>query len=182
MAMASVAARRRQEMAAEGQRHLEETIAAAFQILSSMNDELCNPALWSSSASSGGGGLQHHSNHHHAGPPPPPLHSADSDASDAAGGGPGGAPGSGGSLDEARHRYKVAVAALRASIAAVSSCAQEMGSTEHTADEAEIERLEEHASALRKHVLFILWMADGCSVLASFDSSCSVLNHESRKY
>ncbi|KAK9278880.1 hypothetical protein L1049_028460 [Liquidambar formosana] len=36
-----------QDLAMEGQKHLEETIEAAFQILSSMNDELCNPALWS---------------------------------------------------------------------------------------------------------------------------------------
>ncbi|KAJ8772290.1 hypothetical protein K2173_027467 [Erythroxylum novogranatense] len=36
-----------QELAMEGQKHLEETIQAAFQILSSMNDELCNPSLWS---------------------------------------------------------------------------------------------------------------------------------------
>uniref|UniRef100_A0A0E0KPU2 Mediator of RNA polymerase II transcription subunit 30 n=1 Tax=Oryza punctata TaxID=4537 RepID=A0A0E0KPU2_ORYPU len=191
--MASAAARRRQEMAAEGQRHLEETIAAAFQILSSMNDELCNPALWSSSSAAAGAALQHHSNnhhhhhhHHHAGTPPlppPPLHSADSDASDAAGGGPGGAPGSGGSLDEARHRYKVAVAALRASIAAVSSCAQEMGSTEHKADQAEIERLEKHASALRKEIesknkhvkLLIDQLHDLISDISMWQSPCSVI-------
>jgi hypothetical protein len=115
--MASEAARRRQEIAVEGQRHLEETIAAAFQILVSMNDELCNAGLWSSfsvSAAAAAAGSQHQ---HSATPPPP--HSADSDAADA-----GGAPGPGGSLDEARHRYKSAVAALRASISAVSSCAQ----------------------------------------------------------
>ncbi|EOY22499.1 Uncharacterized protein TCM_014655 isoform 3 [Theobroma cacao] len=41
-----------QELAAEGLKHLEETIEAAFQILSSMNDELCNPALWSTIPSS----------------------------------------------------------------------------------------------------------------------------------
>ncbi|XP_006653331.2 mediator of RNA polymerase II transcription subunit 30 [Oryza brachyantha] len=180
--MATAAARRRQEMAAEGQRHLEETIAAAFQILSSMNDELCNPSLWSSSSHSpaaAGGGLHHH--HNHAGPPPP-LHSADSDAPDAAGGGPGGAPGSGGSLDEARHRYKVAVSALRASIAAVSSCAQEMGSTEHSADQAEIERLEEHASSLRKEIesknkhvkLLIDQLRDLISDISMWQSPCSV--------
>ncbi|KAL6874399.1 hypothetical protein ACP4OV_013419 [Aristida adscensionis] len=145
--MASEATRRRQELAAEGQRHLEETIAAAFQILASMNDELCNPALWSSASSAG---PQSQQAHHHAAAPPL-AHSADSDAADAAAGGAaGGTPGSGGSLDEARHRYKSAVSALRASIAAVSSCAQEMESTESKVDEAEIERLEEHASALRK--------------------------------
>jgi len=114
--MASEAARRRQEMALEGQRHLEETIAAAFQILLSMNDELCNAGLWSSSSvSAAAAGSQHH----HSATTPPPPHSADSDAADA-----GGGPGPGGSLDEARHRYKSAVAALRASISALSSCAQ----------------------------------------------------------
>ncbi|CAN6248352.1 unnamed protein product [Urochloa humidicola] len=147
--MASEAARRRQELAAEGQRHLEETIAAAFQILVSMNDELCNAGLWSSSsvsaaaAATAAAGPQHQ----HSATPPPPPHSADSDGADN-----GGAPGPGGSLDEARHRYKSAVAALRASIAAVSSCAQDTGSTESEADHAEIERLEERASTLRKEI------------------------------
>jgi mannose/cellobiose epimerase-like protein (N-acyl-D-glucosamine 2-epimerase family) len=115
----SAEARQRQELAAEGQRHLEETIAAAFQILASMNDELCNPALWSSAAA---GSQGQHPTHHSAATPP--LHYADSDAADPSRGGAGPAPGSGGSLDEARHRYKSAVAALRASIAAVSSCSQ----------------------------------------------------------
>ncbi|KAM3386654.1 hypothetical protein ACQJBY_009921 [Aegilops geniculata] len=146
--MASVAARRRQELAAEGQRHLEETIASAFQILSSMNDELCNPALWSSSATAtAASAASQHPHHQNAAPPPP--HSADSDA-DAMGGAAGG---SGGSLDEARHRYKIAVAALRASIAAVSPSTQEMGPTESKGDQAEIERLEEHASSLRKDII-----------------------------
>ncbi|VAH47256.1 unnamed protein product [Triticum turgidum subsp. durum] len=149
--MASVAARRRQELAAEGQRHLEETIASAFQILSSMNDELCNPALWSSSATataaSAASAASQHPHHQNAAPPPP--HSADSDA-DAMGGAAGG---SGGSLDEARHRYKIAVAALRASIAAVSPSTQEMGPTESKGDQAEIERLEERASSLRKDII-----------------------------
>lgn len=117
----SAAARQRQELASEGQRHLEETIAAAFQILASMNDELCNPALWSSASTASGSQGQHPIQHSAT---TPPLHSADSDATDPTGGGAGPAPGSGGSLDEARHRYKSAVAALRASIAAVSSCAQ----------------------------------------------------------
>lgn len=69
-----------QELAVEGQKHLEDTIEAAHQILSAMNDELCNPSLWSTlntaAASSavavaGGGvgasgvlsnGQQHHTN------------------------------------------------------------------------------------------------------------------------
>ncbi|KAI3982562.1 hypothetical protein MKX01_031301 [Papaver californicum] len=37
-----------QQLAVEGQKHLEDTIEAPFQILSSMNDELCNPSLWCS--------------------------------------------------------------------------------------------------------------------------------------
>ncbi|KAL8250321.1 hypothetical protein R6Q59_034014 [Mikania micrantha] len=39
-----------QELAMEGQKYLEDTIESAFQILSSMNDELCNPHLWSASS------------------------------------------------------------------------------------------------------------------------------------
>lgn len=176
--MASAAARRRQELAAEGQRHLEETIAAAFQILSSMNDELCNPALWSSSATAtAAAAVSQQPHQHHALPPPP--HSADSDASDAAGGGPGG---SGGSLDEARHRYKIAVTALRASIAAVSPGTQEMGSTESKADQAEVERLEEHAASLRKEIesknkhvkLLIDQLCDIISDISMWQSPCSV--------
>ncbi|KAM0870083.1 hypothetical protein ACQ4PT_023330 [Festuca glaucescens] len=176
--MASAAARRRQELAAEGQRHLEETIAAAFQILSSMNDELCNPALWSSSATAAAAtAISQQPHQHHA--PPPPLHSADSEASDAVGGGAGG---SGGSLDEARHRYKIAVAALRASIAAVSPCTQEMTSTESKGDQAEIERLEEHASSLRKEIesknkhvkLLMDQLRDLISDISMWQSPCSV--------
>ncbi|XP_047067098.1 mediator of RNA polymerase II transcription subunit 30-like [Lolium rigidum] len=176
--MASAAARRRQELAAEGQRHLEETIAAAFQILSSMNDELCNPALWSSSATAAAATAISQQPHPHHGPPPP-LHSADSEASDALGGGSGG---SGGSLDEARHRYKIAVAALRASIAAVSPSTQEIASTESKGDQAEIERLEEHASSLRKEIesknkhvkLLMDQLRDLISDISMWQSPCSV--------
>uniref|UniRef100_A0ACD5UYI4 Uncharacterized protein n=1 Tax=Avena sativa TaxID=4498 RepID=A0ACD5UYI4_AVESA len=176
--MASAAARRRQELAAEGQRHLEETIAAAFQILSSMNDELCNPALWSSSATATAAAAISQQPHQHH-PPPPPPHSADSDASDAVGGGAGG---SGGSLDEARHRYKIAVTALRASIAAVSPSTQETASTESKCDQAEIERLEEHASSLRKEIesknkhvkLLMDQLRDIISDISMWQSPCSV--------
>ncbi|KAK1682841.1 hypothetical protein QYE76_043689 [Lolium multiflorum] len=176
--MASAAARRRQELAAEGQRHLEETIAAAFQILSSMNDELCNPALWSSSATAAAATAISQQPHPHHGPPPP-LHSADSEAADALGGGSGG---SGGSLDEARHRYKIAVAALRSSIAAVSPCTQEIASTESKGDQAEIERLEEHASSLRKEIesknkhvkLLMDQLRDLISDISMWQSPCSV--------
>lgn len=177
--MASLAARRRQELAAEGQRHLEETIASAFQILSSMNDELCNPALWSSSATATATAASAASQHpHHQNAAPPPPHSADSDA-DAMGGAAGG---SGGSLDEVRHRYKIAVAALRASIAAVSPSTQEPGPTESKGDQAEIERLEEHASSLRKEIgsknkqlkLLIDQLRDLISDISMWQSPCSV--------
>ncbi|KAK9740499.1 hypothetical protein RND81_03G040200 [Saponaria officinalis] len=39
------------ELAAEGRKHIEDTVDAAFQILSATNDELCDPALWSTTAS-----------------------------------------------------------------------------------------------------------------------------------
>jgi len=174
--MASEAARRRQELAAQGQRHLEETIAAAFQILVSMNDELCNAGLWSSSSVSAAAAAAAGPQHQYSATPPPP-HSADSDAADA-----GSVPGPGGSLDEARHRYKSAVAALRASIAAMSFCAQDIGSTEFEADNAEIERLEVRASALRKEIesknKHVKLLMDQLRVLISdismWQSPCSV--------
>lgn len=176
--MASEAAQRRQDLAAEGQRHLEETIAAAFQILVSMNEELCNAGLWSSSSVSAAAAAvaAAGSQHHHSATPPPP-HPADSDAADA-----GSAPGPGGSLDEARHRYKSAVLALRASIAAVSSCSQDMGSTESEPDHAEIERLEEHASDLRKEIesknkqvkLLMDQLRDLITDISMWQSPCSV--------
>lgn len=81
-----------QELAMEGHKYLEETIEYAFQILSSMNDELCNPVLWSTSPSSS---------------------SSNADAaSDAAAPTPG-------ALEEARYRYKNAVAALRTILTAI---------------------------------------------------------------
>ncbi|XP_068666421.1 mediator of RNA polymerase II transcription subunit 30-like isoform X2 [Aristolochia californica] len=81
-----------QELAAKGQKHLEDTVEAAFQILSSMNDELCNPALWSASHSSNGGDAPDSSHHLEMG---------------------------GGALDEARLRYKSAVGSLRSVLAAI---------------------------------------------------------------
>eukprot|EP00268_Persea_americana_P015602 TRINITY_DN17268_c0_g2_i1.p1 TRINITY_DN17268_c0_g2~~TRINITY_DN17268_c0_g2_i1.p1 ORF type:complete len:129 (-),score=24.54 TRINITY_DN17268_c0_g2_i1:629-1015(-) len=81
-----------QELSLEGQSHLEETIGAAFQILSAMNDELCNPALWSTAAvatqaANGTADASDPSHHMEMG---------------------------GGALEDARLRYKNAVAALRA--------------------------------------------------------------------
>ncbi|KXG26112.1 mediator of RNA polymerase II transcription subunit 30 isoform X2 [Sorghum bicolor] len=175
--MVSEAARRRQEMAVEGQRHLEETMAAAFQILVSLNDELCNAGLWSSAVSATAAAASSQHGHSATPPPPPPPHSADSNAADA-----GDVPGLGGSFDEARHRYMSAVAALRASISSLSSCAQDTGSTESEADHAEIERLEEHASALRKEIesknkqvkLLMDQLRDLITDVAMWQSPCSV--------
>lgn len=118
-----------QELAMEGQKHLEETIEAAFQILSSMNDELCNPALWSTttsasstttatannpSGSSAPGGI---SNGHHA------SHSSSS-SSNGANGDASSDPAhhfemGGGALDEARLRYKSSIASLRSVLTAI---------------------------------------------------------------
>ncbi|KAL6011626.1 hypothetical protein ACLOJK_002074 [Asimina triloba] len=92
-----------EELAAKGQKHLEDTIEAAFQILSSMDDELCNPALWSTP----GGGP--HST-------PNSTDSPDSSHHAELGGG---------ALEEARLRYKSAVAALRSILTAISNSQKE---------------------------------------------------------
>ncbi|KAK1319160.1 Mediator of RNA polymerase II transcription subunit 30 [Acorus calamus] len=130
----------RQELGLEGQRHLEETIGAAFQILSSMNDELCNPSFWSPSSASSSAPV---------GGPDTSDHAPDSAPSSASGGG-------GGALDLARLRYKSAVSSLRAVLVAVPCNAKEMGSEvsafEPKVDPTEIERLEERVSELRKEL------------------------------
>lgn len=103
----------RQELAMEGQKQLEETIEAGFQILSSMNDELCNPTLWSTPPTSHS--TSTHLNHHSL------TNSSNGDVSYDS------TTGSvahhfemgGGALDEARLRYKSSVAALRNLLAAI---------------------------------------------------------------
>ena len=96
-----------QELALEGQKHLEETIESAFQILSSMNDELCNPTLWST--------------------PPPPATAASSHSSASLNGDASSdfshhmEIAGGGALDDARLRYKSSVASLRAVLNAIQS-------------------------------------------------------------
>lgn len=100
----------RQELAMEGQKQLEETKDAAFQILSSMNDELCNPTLWSTPPTS-----NPNSNHHTL------TNGSNGDVSFDS------TTGSvahhfelgGGALDEARLRYKSSVAALRNLLASI---------------------------------------------------------------
>lgn len=143
----------------EGEKHLEETIEAAFQIISAMNDELCNPSLWSTpsaTASSTTG-----SNNGSA------LVSADAAGIDGAanhsesgGGGGGGGGGSGNSaLDEASLRYKNSVTSLRAVLTAIlNSHKAKVSETENgletpeEEDEDEIEKLEEQALSLRKEI------------------------------
>ncbi|ERN08310.1 hypothetical protein AMTRI_Chr04g186960 [Amborella trichopoda] len=116
-----------EELAVEGQRHLEDTIAAAYQILCSMNQELCNPSLWSTADAAD-------SSHHHE---------------------PGG-----GALEDARHRYKCAVASLRAVLSAIPTSHSEVpqgagptGSSPDTSGKkSELQSLEERAAYLRKEL------------------------------
>ncbi|KAK3183149.1 hypothetical protein Dsin_030435 [Dipteronia sinensis] len=155
-----------QELAKEGQKHLEETIEAAFQILSSMNDELCNPALWSTTNAPD-------SNHHHMDITSSPL--------------PGTANGA---LDDARHRYKTSVAALRAVLAAIPNSTKaksfELGSTGSVslspADDVEIDKLEDRSSSLRKELankneyvrLLIDQLRNLITDISTWQSPCSV--------
>ncbi|KAG2327029.1 hypothetical protein Bca52824_009757 [Brassica carinata] len=139
-----------QELAMEGEKHLEETIEAAFQIISAMNDELCNPSLWSTlataSSTTGSNGAALVS----ADEAPP--HQSES------GGGGGGGGGSGNSaLDEASLRYKNSVTSLRAVLAAIpNSQKAKVSETENgletPEEEDEIEALEEQALSLRKEI------------------------------
>ncbi|KAI3759493.1 hypothetical protein L6452_07360 [Arctium lappa] len=101
-----------QELAMEGQKHLEDTIESAFQILSSMNDELCNPHLWSTS-SPPPPNVNNSSNGHHA--PSNGVSNGDATSSDTTHHFEMG----GGALDEARLRYKSSVAALRSVLTAI---------------------------------------------------------------
>ncbi|XP_047334626.1 mediator of RNA polymerase II transcription subunit 30-like [Impatiens glandulifera] len=130
-----------QELAIEGQNQLEQTIDAAYQILFSMNDELCNPALWTTPTPSStlnhtpsnGGDASLESGHHFEM--------------------------GGGALDIARLRYKSSLVALRALLTAIptSHKAKPYDSWAKTGslsppDQAEIETLEDRASVLREEL------------------------------
>ncbi|XP_062115930.1 mediator of RNA polymerase II transcription subunit 30 [Humulus lupulus] len=187
-----------QELAVEGQKHLEDTIEAAFQILSSMNDELCNPALWSTTSS--------------ASSPPAPVNATsslsngvvangDASASDGTGahhhhgelGGGGAAAGAGaagGALGEAQFRYKNAVSSLRAILTSIPTSqrgrAYESGSTAtgslSQAEQLEIEKLEERSSNLKKELAnknsylknLIDQLRDLIADISTWQSPCSV--------
>ncbi|MCL7026208.1 hypothetical protein MKW94_004745 [Papaver nudicaule] len=129
-----------QELAVEGQKCLEDTIQAAFQILSSMNDELCHPAMWSTT-----GVVSSHSSNGLS------VDAADSSHQSELGGG---------ALEDARLRYKSAVASLRSVLTAIPShpkakaneSGSRVGGSESGADQAEIEKLQGQVTALRKQV------------------------------
>ncbi|KAF3785368.1 Mediator of RNA polymerase II transcription subunit 30 [Nymphaea thermarum] len=122
------------ELAMEGQKLLEETVQAAHQILTAMNEELCNPALWAT-ASPAQSGAELHDGPHQAEP-------------------------GGGALEEARFRYKSTVTALRAVISAItnSQAAEQneagsmMGTSEAKSDPMEIKKLEERVAELKKEI------------------------------
>lgn len=105
----------------DGQKLLEETIESAFHILSSMNDELCNPALWSTTSSASSSSLSSTSNITSIANGPSQasngIANGDAASSDTHHGESGG--GSGGALEEARFRYKSSVNSLRAVLAAI---------------------------------------------------------------
>ncbi|XP_050365049.1 mediator of RNA polymerase II transcription subunit 30 [Argentina anserina] len=156
-----------QELAVEGQKHLEETIQSAFQILSSMNDELCNPLLWSINSSANG--VVH-------------SDSSSSENTNAQNHGDSGGPGAGGALEEARFRYKNSVTALRAVLAAIPNSQKESSETGSSGDETEIQKLEEQASNLRKELVkknayvkvLIDQIRDLVTDISTWQSPCSV--------
>lgn len=178
----------------EGQKHLEDTIESAFHILSSMNDELCNPALWSSSAPASGPSAAAPSSAAPASNGPLLLNGdSSSDSShhlDFAGPGGGGGGGGGGALDEARLRYKSSVASLRAVLTAIPSSHKaksfdpgaSISSSIPFVDQVEVERLEEQASNLKKELveknkhlkLLIDQLRELIADISTWQSPCSV--------
>ncbi|KAL6530762.1 Mediator of RNA polymerase II transcription subunit 30 [Orobanche gracilis] len=148
-----------QELAFEGQKHLEETIGSAFLILSAMNDDLCNPAFWSASATPPDDPADRSNGHHHNGDVLSESSSASSasqshhqhhhTSSDIGGG----------ALDEARLQFKSSVASLRSVLVAISDV--QKAKTPETGpistpvspdDQMETENLEEQAASLRKEL------------------------------
>ncbi|XP_043696368.1 mediator of RNA polymerase II transcription subunit 30-like isoform X3 [Telopea speciosissima] len=159
-------AKNTQELAEEGLKYLEDTIESAFQILSSINDELCNPALWSTTSAT------HSSNGNN------------SDVSDSTHHVETG----GGTLEEARLRYKSSVASLREVLSAIpnslKACETDstIGTSESQEDQAEIEKLEKQVTNLRKELtdknkhlkLLIDQLRDLITDISMWQSPCSV--------
>ncbi|MQL81496.1 hypothetical protein Taro_013957 [Colocasia esculenta] len=168
------AGKSKQELGLVGQRYLEETIAAAFQILASMNDELCNPSLWAAPPA----GAPHVAVA--ANGDVPPEHAGHLSEC-----GPGGLGGGGGALDDARLRYKSAISSLRSVIAAIPTSQEGSsggGASETMVDQDEMEKLEKHASTLRKdlvkknkHIkLLIDQLRELITDISTWQSPCSV--------
>ncbi|KAJ7945692.1 mediator of RNA polymerase II transcription subunit 30-like [Quillaja saponaria] len=170
-----------QELAMEGQKHLEETIEYAFQILSSMNDELCNPALWSSNSSASATMVSNGPSSHSNGDA-----SSDNSTQHAYNTGTGTGTGTGGALEEARFRYKNSVASLRAILTAIPSSqkakAFDTSSATSPTNQAEMEKLEERASYLRQELanknmylkILIDQLRDLVTDISTWQSPCSI--------
>ena len=105
-----------QELAMDGQKVLEETIESAFQILTSMNDELCNPSLWCTSTISSAATTNGPSSQSSNGVV---LNGDVASSDNSAHHGESGGGGSGGALEEARGRYKNSVNSLRTILSAI---------------------------------------------------------------
>ncbi|XP_062023638.1 mediator of RNA polymerase II transcription subunit 30 [Rosa rugosa] len=174
-----------QELAVEGQKHLEETIESAFQILSSMNDELCNPLLWSTNSSAAAAAATTANGHSSLSNGVVHSDSSSSDNTNTQNHGDssgGGGPGNGGALEEARFRYKNSVTALRAVLAEIPNSQKATSETGSPADETEIEKLEEKASNLRKELVkknayikvLIDQLRDIVTDISTWQSPCSV--------
>ncbi|CAA3025355.1 Hypothetical predicted protein [Olea europaea subsp. europaea] len=197
-----------QELAIDGQKHLEETIEAAFLILSAMNDELCNPNLWSTPTTTSATTTQRNTSAAAAanttiangGPTSMSIgqHSNGDVLSDSSSSASSSASASaaqshhpnfdigGGALDEARLRYKAAVAALRSVLTAISNAekakAPEAISSVSLSEQTEIEKLEEQASTLRKELtnknkhlkLLIDQLRNLIADISTWQSPCSV--------
>lgn len=176
----------------EGQKHLEETIQAAYQILYSMNDELCNPVLWSTTPSSAAPATNlsptSAQNGMVAANGDDPAHQLDGPGGGASGGAGGGT--GNGALDEARFRYKNSVAALRDVLSAIPNSLKAKafdsgsitGSSLSPADQTEIEKLEERAANLRKELaskntyikLLIDQLRDLITDISTWQSPCPI--------
>ncbi|KAI3453994.1 hypothetical protein Pfo_010657 [Paulownia fortunei] len=191
------------ELAVEGQKHLEETIEAAFLILSAMNDELCNPNLWSTTSSatssappsnttSLGGGPASMSNGHHSNGDVLSDSSSASSSASASQSHPqhhNSFDIGGGALDEARLQYKSSVASLRSVLIAISNAQKAKvpevvptSTSVSPADQMETEKLEEQASILRKELadknkylkILIDQLRDLLADISTWQSPCTV--------
>lgn len=150
-----------EELAVEAQKNLHSTIQSAFAILSAMDNELCNPNLWSTTStnvqhSSNGEVLSDASSFVEASQQQQRLAHSSNNGHNAHG---SSFEIGGGALDEARLRYKASIASLRSVIAAISNAerakaaeAVPTSSTMTQADQAEVEKLEERVSVLRKEI------------------------------